>query len=54
MDHYKNEYNLLQQIDEWKNKSVKLTLLKNLNNKLTQSAIYIDNELIGFIYFSLI
>jgi hypothetical protein len=50
----KMEYNLLQQIDEWKNKSVKLALLKNLNNKLTKSAIYIDNEPAGFIYFSLI
>jgi hypothetical protein len=50
----KIEYNSLQLIDEWKGKPLKLTVLKNLNNKLTKSAIYIDNLAAGFIYFSLI
>jgi hypothetical protein len=49
----KIEYNSLQQIEQWKGKLVKLILLKNLNNKLTKSAIYIDSEPAGFIYFSL-
>jgi len=50
----KIEYNSLKQIEQWKGRPVRITLLKNLNNNLTKSAIYMDSEPTGFIYFSLL
>lgn len=51
----KIEYNSLEMIDGMNVRdNVKLELLKNLNNKLTKSAVYISNIHVGHIYFSLV
>lgn len=50
----KFEYKRLVNLDEIKNKVLKLKLTNNFNNKLTKSTIYVDNDAVGYLYFSLI
>lgn len=50
----KFEYKNLTEIDNIKNKKLKLELTNNFNNKLTKSKIIIENKEVGFLYFSLI
>lgn len=50
----KFEYSKLVNLDEIKNKILKLQLTNNFNNKLTKSTIYVDDVAVGYLYFSLI
>lgn len=50
----KFDYYDMDKIVDIENKEVKLELLQNLNNKLTKSQLYLDNEPVGYLYFSLI
>ena len=50
----KFEYVKLISLDYIKNKQLKLELTNNFNNKLTKSKIFVDDELVGYLYFSLI
>lgn len=50
----KFEYSNLKDLKKIKNKNLELELKSNFNNKLTKSVITIDNESIGYIYFSLV
>ena len=51
----KIEYDSIDLINEYMNaEKLTLILLKNLNNKLTKSAICFDTKKIGHVYFSLI
>jgi len=50
----KFEYVKLISLDYIKNKQLKLELTNNFNNKLTNSKIFVDDELVGYLYFSLI
>lgn len=48
------EYNDLINYFDIKNKVLKLELLSNFNNKLTKSKVFLDNNLVGYLYFSLV
>ncbi|MFY9085527.1 hypothetical protein [Aliarcobacter cryaerophilus] len=50
----KFEYTKLANLDKIKNKTLKLELTNNFNNKLTKSTIFINEEVVGYLYFSLI
>lgn len=50
----KLEYNSSAAIENYKNKKLKLKLLRNFNNKLTKSTVSIEDEVVGYIYFSLV
>ena len=50
----KFDYLKLVNLKDIKNKILKLELTNNFNNKLTKSNIYIDNNVVGYLYFSLI
>jgi len=50
----KFEYNSFQDLNGIKNKMIELKLKNNFNNKLTKSIITIDNEAVGYLYFTLI
>ncbi len=48
------EYNDLTHYFNIENKILELELISNFNNKLTKSKIFIENNLIGYLYFSLV
>lgn len=48
-----NYFNLTDIIDI-KNREIKVKLLQNFNNKLTKSLLTLDDEPVGYLYFSLI
>lgn len=48
------EYHDLTNYFNIKNKILELELISNFNNKLTKSKVFIDNALIGYLYFSLV
>jgi len=48
------EYINLDKYFDIKGKILKLELLSNFNNKLTKSKIFIEDQLIGYLYFSLV
>ncbi|WNL27650.1 hypothetical protein QUR76_08700 [Arcobacter cryaerophilus gv. pseudocryaerophilus] len=50
----KFEYPKLINLDKIKNKTLKLELTNNFNNKLTKSTIFVNDEVVGYLYFSLI
>lgn len=50
----KFDYFQLSDIQNIKNKEIKIELLQNLNNKLTKSLLYLDDKQVGYLYFSLI
>jgi hypothetical protein len=50
----KFDYNNLKDISDIEGKTLKIELLKNTNNTLTKSLLYINNIAIGHLYFSLI
>ncbi|MGE3591187.1 MAG: hypothetical protein AB7G52_01665 [Arcobacter sp.] len=50
----KFEYPKLINLDKIKNKNLKLELTNNFNNKLTKSTIFVNDEAVGYLYFSLI
>ncbi|TKI71033.1 hypothetical protein FCU45_01195 [Sulfurimonas crateris] len=50
----KFEYPKLINLDKIKNKTLKLELTNNFNNKLTKSTIFVNEEAVGYLYFSLI
>ncbi len=50
----KFEYPKLINLDKIKNKTLKLELTNNFNNKLTKSTIFVNDEAVGYLYFSLI
>lgn len=50
----KLEYTDLNSTTDYLNKEIKIKLIKNLKNKLTKSEIYIGNNLVGHIFFSLV
>ena len=50
----KFDYYDIDKLVEIENIEIKLELLQNLHNKLTKSQLYLDNEPVGYLYFSLI
>ena len=50
----KFDYFNLVDITNIENKEIKIELLQNLNNKLTKSLLFIDDKVVGNLYFSLI
>lgn len=50
----KFDYSKIHQQYEIAEKNIMLKLISNFNNKLTKSAILIDGEQVGFLYFSLV
>ena len=48
------EYGDLIKYFDIKNKILKLELVSNFNNKLTKNKVFIDNNLVGYLYFSLV
>ena len=44
----------LNDIKDIKNKEIRVELVQNLNNKLTKSLLYLDDSVVGHLYFSLI
>jgi len=48
------EYNNLINYFNIRNKALKLELISNFNNKLTKSQVFVDNNLVGYLYFSLV
>lgn len=50
----KFDYDYIENITDVKNKMITIKLLQNLNNTLTKSSLYIEDNQVGHIYFSLI
>ncbi len=50
----KFEYKELVNLEDIKDKELKLELTNNFNNKLTKSTIFVDDVAVGYLYFSLI
>jgi len=44
----------LDDITDIENKEIRVELVQNLSNKLTKSLLYLDDKLVGYLYFSLI